>query len=124
MATGHVVDVGGSQVFSEQVTAFDDGALGDNFHGDADLAFFLSDEGEEVGLVTIGTNILSGLSIQDSWSLVHISNTYTGQFFDNTSASWLLVADTEISPVPIPAAAFLFAPALLGFLGFRRKIRA
>lgn len=29
-----------------------------------------------------------------------------------------------VSAVPIPAAAFMFAPALLGFLGFRRKIRA
>lgn len=28
------------------------------------------------------------------------------------------------SAVPIPAAAFMFAPALLGFLGFRRKLRA
>ncbi|MDQ7072296.1 MAG: hypothetical protein Q9N32_00340 [Gammaproteobacteria bacterium] len=26
------------------------------------------------------------------------------------------------SAVPVPAALFLFAPALLGFLGFRRKI--
>jgi len=28
---------------------------------------------------------------------------------------------TEVSAVPLPAAAFLFGPALLGFLGFRRK---
>ncbi|MFW5426987.1 MAG: hypothetical protein ACKE8G_06090 [Methylophagaceae bacterium] len=30
---------------------------------------------------------------------------------------------TAVSAVPIPAAAFMFAPALLGFLGFRRKVR-
>ncbi len=29
----------------------------------------------------------------------------------------------HISEVPVPAAAILFAPALFGFLGFRRKIR-
>jgi len=28
---------------------------------------------------------------------------------------------TNVSAVPVPAAAFLFAPALLGFLGLRRK---
>lgn len=28
---------------------------------------------------------------------------------------------TNVSEVPIPAAAFLFAPALMGFLGLRRK---
>lgn len=29
-----------------------------------------------------------------------------------------------VSAVPIPAAAFMFAPALLGFMGFRRKMQA
>jgi hypothetical protein len=29
----------------------------------------------------------------------------------------------KVSPVPIPAAAFLFAPALLGFMGLRRKAK-
>lgn len=33
---------------------------------------------------------------------------------------------TAVSPsaVPIPAAALLFGPALLGFIGFRRKLKA
>jgi hypothetical protein len=35
-----------------------------------------------------------------------------------------LVRDPALSAVPIPAAAFLFAPALLGFLGLRHKRRA
>jgi len=30
----------------------------------------------------------------------------------------------SVSAVPVPAALFLFAPALLGFLGFRRKAKA
>lgn len=29
----------------------------------------------------------------------------------------------NVSEVPVPAAAFLFAPALLGFLGLRRKAK-
>jgi hypothetical protein len=40
---------------------------------------------------------------------------------DPTRGSWL-VRDT-LNPVPIPAAAFMFAPALLGFLGLRRKAK-
>jgi len=32
-----------------------------------------------------------------------------------------LQVSTPVSAVPVPAALFLFAPALLGFLGFRRK---
>lgn len=31
---------------------------------------------------------------------------------------------SDVSAVPIPAAAFMFGPALLGFLGFRRKMQA
>lgn len=32
--------------------------------------------------------------------------------------------DIRVSVVPLPAAAFLFAPALLGFLGLRRKAQS
>lgn len=35
--------------------------------------------------------------------------------------SFLVRNSTEVSAVPIPAAAFMFAPALLGFLGLRRR---
>jgi len=38
-----------------------------------------------------------------------------------TYAKW---NEVSVSPVPVPAAVFMFAPALLGFLGFRRKLRA
>lgn len=34
--------------------------------------------------------------------------------------SW---SQNEVPPVPIPAAAFMFAPALLGFIGLRRKAK-
>ena len=33
----------------------------------------------------------------------------------------ILKYDVSVSAVPVPAALFLFAPALLGFLGLRRK---
>jgi hypothetical protein len=35
-----------------------------------------------------------------------------------------LVRNINVSAVPVPAAAFLFAPALLGFLGLRHRRRA
>ncbi|WP_330110252.1 hypothetical protein [Methylophaga thalassica] len=37
------------------------------------------------------------------------------------AASNILKYDVSVSAVPVPAALFLFAPALLGFLGLRRK---
>tara|TARA_R110001583_G_scaffold171120_4_gene324642 strand:- start:4612 stop:5232 length:621 start_codon:yes stop_codon:yes gene_type:complete len=36
---------------------------------------------------------------------------------------WIRVITASVSEVPIPAAAFLFAPALLGFMGLRRKAK-
>ncbi|MAX52576.1 MAG: hypothetical protein CMH22_11400 [Methylophaga sp.] len=37
------------------------------------------------------------------------------------ASSNILKYDVSVSAVPVPAALFLFAPALLGFLGLRRK---
>jgi len=36
----------------------------------------------------------------------------------------IIVALQPVNPVPIPAALLMFAPALLGFFGFRRKMQA
>tara|TARA_R110000851_G_C13101304_1_gene568447 strand:- start:14601 stop:15275 length:675 start_codon:yes stop_codon:yes gene_type:complete len=59
---------------------------------------------------------------------------YSDTFKSNTLGSWLFKGSdypthefyeiTNPHVVPLPAAAYLFAPALLGFLGFRRKLRA
>lgn len=42
---------------------------------------------------------------------------------DLTYDTWghLLVRNTEVSPVPVPAAAWLFSSALIGLVGFKRK---
>lgn len=37
--------------------------------------------------------------------------------------SWLIRDTSNTLATPLPAAAFMFAPALLGLLGFRRKLR-
>ena len=50
-----------------------------------------------------------------------------GEFIGlNNSTDWNRVIYTmdAVSAVPIPAALFMFAPALLGFFGFRRKMQA
>jgi len=44
-------------------------------------------------------------------------------------SSWIfslksLSFDASVTPVPVPAALFMFVPAILGFFGFRRKLQA
>jgi hypothetical protein len=71
-------------------------------------------------------------------------NTSTIEFFllnssfgNIVTAQWLMVGgntgafnidnisvNASIGAVPVPAALFMFAPALLGFLGLRRKTKA
>jgi len=54
---------------------------------------------------------------------------YEGLIIDNRSdrnakyRTFMSAYVTPISPVPVPTAAFLFAPALLGFMGLRRKAK-
>jgi len=48
----------------------------------------------------------------------------TIQFFSGAFETVASNGITIPSAVPVPAALFLFAPALLGFMGFRRKTRA
>ena len=50
-----------------------------------------------------------------------------GQYFldvDGISGHTFTGYDLSINAVPVPAALFLFAPALLGFFGLRRKMQA
>ncbi len=61
-----------------------------------------------------GVILLSGSF--DSISFTHIGENWHGFTIGVEGLA-------PVSQVPVPAAAFLFAPALLGFLGFRRKVR-
>lgn len=56
---------------------------------------------------------LVNVSDGDQLSFSHAGGDNVGIMLDNVS----------VSAVPIPAAAFLFAPALLGFMGLRRKAK-
>lgn len=46
-----------------------------------------------------------------------------GSIGDAVSLGEVAFSTSTVSAVPIPAAAFLFAPALLGFMGLRRKAK-
>jgi len=75
------------------------------------------------GTATISQSIFAGL----------ISDGFLNLFFDtsrNVDCCGTLkhlsgsIAFNEVSAVPLPAALFMFGPALLGFMGFRRKFKA
>lgn len=47
-----------------------------------------------------------------------------GAYIEGNTSIDNITAVTGVSAVPVPAAAFLFAPALLGFMGLRRKAKS
>ncbi|MFW5427275.1 MAG: spondin domain-containing protein [Methylophagaceae bacterium] len=71
---------------------------------------------DENGVVTL----VNGLAFA---SFLNTSGIDTGRFnFDNFT-SIATIEITNVSAVPVPAALFMFAPALLGFMGLRRKTK-
>jgi len=70
------------------------GTLGDT------VSYAITDDFSFTAMLTAGTN-------------------YILKIIDATSG--VVKYDVSVSAVPVPAALFLFAPALLGFLGMRRK---
>jgi hypothetical protein len=53
--------------------------------------------------------------------LIGLNHIQNRDFANVTFLDW---TQSSVSTVPVPAALFMFAPALLGFLGLRRKTRA
>lgn len=51
----------------------------------------------------------------------HVTGNGQTKFYDLSHISIYTTSNGAGNPVPLPAALWLFAPALLGFLGFRRK---
>lgn len=71
---------------------------------------------DEMGVVTqVGDLILA------YGSFLNVGNTDFSQF--GLGAQIATIELTNVSAVPVPAAAFLFAPALLGFMGLRRRAK-
>jgi hypothetical protein len=93
-----------------RVEAYD--AVGGN------LVDFAQAFGTTTGVLNHPLLSVSGLSIIQLLLFQPSSVLSEGMLWDNLSYT-----SADISNVPIPAAAFMFAPALLGFLGLRRKVK-
>ncbi len=65
-----------------------------------------------------------GHDTNDALSLATLTRSAAENDGLNNNRIFLTWTPSNVSAVPVPAAAFMFAPALLGFLGFRRKVRA
>ncbi len=77
--------------------------------GDYEYTFNLASNAVWTTFLISSVNVNEG----DKLSFMHAGGDNIGIMLDNVS----------VSAVPIPAAAFLFAPALLGFMGLRRKAK-
>lgn len=66
-------------------------------------------------LMKYGTTTLIGLFSTPISSLDFLTH-------DGKDVSHIAYFNTSVSEVPLPAALWLFAPALMGFLGFRRRL--
>jgi len=97
----------------------------------------------EVATFSVVANLLGGGIVSETFNLDGDSTTselftLNASFKHIISAEWLMVGGVQgifnldnisvsnesVSAVPVPAALFMFAPALLGFFGFRRKAKS
>ncbi len=78
------------------------------------------------GYSSLFMNIVASSGSYGAFFAGGVGNNYAGgaAYFNGAFTTNDLWFRTGVSEVPVPAALFMFAPALLGFLGFRRKLRA
>jgi len=102
------------------------GIFGDSYDAtvNSETAYFLSDSDGWSG--SIDFNHFYGYAEKSSslLPLSYMDEQMQRQADNGYHTNWLLVSDTKLIATPIPAALFMFAPALLGFFGFRRKMQA
>ena len=101
------------------VTGWVDDAFGASYGGAADLFFYLSTNqtpGRPELAVGHGLITTSFIADRDDWSTITASDS-------QNNINFLLYNDDVTAPstVPVPAAAWLFGSALLGFFGFSRR---
>jgi|GEM_PF-2155247 len=113
------VDTVGSQYLVTAIAAFVDGVpFGQNGGGWTDLAWFLSDEDNDVGYIEMYADPSTVTIYDEAVQLVTSDrNSASG---DRAYVGWLLVGDTI--QVPEPSIIALFGLGLVG-LGFARKRR-
>lgn len=90
-------------------------------------SFVITGSGDKTYDVFASLSLSAAININTATVEMDFLNTGTfgisGAAFNSTSGSGLFLTGTAPSAVPIPAAAFMFAPAILGFLGLRRKTK-
>lgn len=97
-----------------------DGLLGESWSSTGDNIVFASGvEGVKYGSMYLTNAGIMSFTETSSWNDLKIDRRKDVDYLGR-----LMISDSNVSAVPVPAAAFLFAPALLGFLGLRRKARA
>ncbi|MCP3670074.1 MAG: hypothetical protein GY814_06500 [Gammaproteobacteria bacterium] len=99
------------------------GAFGDNYGTDSDDAWFLA-SGGSVGHIIMEI-MGGGTHLSDRPSTIR-NLAYTDKFsasgeYQSSPVSWLLVANTTLSTVPVPAAIWLFGTALIGLVGYGKR---
>lgn len=99
------------------VSGWSDGDFGPNHGVNSDYAWFL-DAGGEADMIIIGDVFGNDVLMQD-YTLASSDN-FAGGHPD--PISWLLVRPA--TPVPVPAAAWLFGSGLLGLIGMARRKKA
>jgi hypothetical protein len=113
----------GTNTYYSIINSFEDGVFGANSRSYVDAVYFLAEEGKEVGHISL-ESYLNKVLISDYYNSISVSDYYSaGGKESDEPISWLLVSDLSLSAVPIPATAFLFGPAFLGFMGFRRRAK-
>ena len=117
-ATGSgIVDVLGRQAENTTMELFSDGAVfGSSNDKHRDTAWFLSDEGEEAGLIQAVSRDDYTRIVDSAFSIDYTDTYSTGGTRSSKSIGWLLVR------VPEPSIITLFGLGLVG-LGFARRRR-
>ena len=104
------------QIITLDDQLYSNGDLGDNHTFTTDMAFFLNDHGG-VGTLYFSNDLFI---LNEWWGTLDAADEFAlGGPFANSSVSYLVVEG--VSPVPVPAAVWLFGSGLLGLIGVARR---
>ena len=113
-------------MYCGSVTGWADGSLGASYNQDSDYFWFLSTDDTigrpetELGMAHI--NATGRITDYDDWGTSIDVDHYGGARYPTLPMNALLYIDP--SPVPVPAAVWLFGSGLLGLVGVARRKKA
>jgi len=137
--TGYDVSSGGLVSFNLKIGGPNDTSSFEDADAGEDVFFNYSiNDGTTWNLLHVFDT--EDLAFRDTWGLANINitgaaatantlfqwiqNSHSGSSFDHWAIDNVTISNDSVSAVPLPAAALLFGPALLGLMGFRRKAKA